>query len=617
MKKRALQDYPHEAGMKKAGTTRRQFLKATGSLGLLAVAHPLLTGCGGSSRGTPDYTRTIAEMTAYIDEQMATQKVKGMSIALVDDQRTVWARGFGKVDVANDIPATADTHFEIGSNSKTFAGVMIAQLVERGLLNIDDPLAKYLPGFRIGTPLGFPGGGPVTIRSMLTHHSGIPGDVMNGGFTFGASRPDMNQWLLDYLADDHLAYPAGLISAYSNTAAALLAGVIASASHVSFPSYAETLFQALGMDRTSCDSTSPEVADAVSKGYRNGQETGPFSCNLGTAGSIISTANDMAKYLKMIMAGGMGERGRVLDAATVEMMLARQPSPPLDCDVNRGFLWGLRALGFDYAGKTCSHDGGTITMASYMVVLRDHKLAAVVLSNTAEAGMAAGYIVTRTLRLALEEKTGVPPPGPFVPVYSPPAIWPQATLDAMSGTYVASDPVGYLKIGSVPGALEWTNGGGTVRIVPRANGWLSAVDSQAIQYRFPVIEGRNVILYRIAEPTFGEMTALFAERYNPSAIPAAWNAHCGAWEAVDLDPADFQLHIAGGGNPSLELSIADGMLILTSTSLASGGTFVIRPVDDARGYVCGLGRRGGTAVRVFTVTGRDELQFLGVRYRKK
>jgi CubicO group peptidase (beta-lactamase class C family) len=190
--------------------TRRDFLKTAGSLYLMGLAHPLLTSCGSGQR-TPDYSRTIAEMTTYINEQMTAQKVNGLAIALVDDQRTVWARGFGKADVANDIPATADTHFEIGSNSKTFAGVMIAQLVERGLLSIDDPLAKYLPDFRIGAPLGFPGGGPVTIGSMLTHHSGIPGDVMNGGFTFGASRPDLNQWLLDYLANDLLrgnAFPS-------------------------------------------------------------------------------------------------------------------------------------------------------------------------------------------------------------------------------------------------------------------------------------------------------------------------------------------------------------------------------------------------------------------------
>lgn len=600
-------------------TTRRGFLKTAGSLGLLAVAHPLITSCGGSSRGTPDYSRTIAEMTTFIDGQMAANKVKGLAIALVDDQRTVWARGFGKADVANDIPATADTHFEIGSNSKTFAGVMIAQLVERGLLSIDDPLTNYLPDFRIGAPLGFPAGGPVTIRSMLTHHSGIPGDVMNGGFTFGASRPDLNQRLLDYLANDHLAYPAGLIEAYSNTAAALLASVIASASRVSFPSYAETLFQALGMDRTSFDSTSPKVTNAVSKGYKNDREEGPFTCNLGTAGSIISTANDMAKYLKMIMAGGMGERARVMDVATVEMMLTRQPSLPLDCGTDRGFLWGLRAFGFDYAGKTCDHSGGTMTMCSYMVVLREHKLAAVVLSNTAEAAMATGEIIIRALRLALEEKTGTTPPGPFVPVYSPPATWPQATLDGLSGIYVALGSVGgYLKIVSVPGALEWTNAGDTIRIIPRANGWLSAADSQMIQYQFTVIEGRNVILHRLAHPTFGERTEVFAEKHNPSDIPDPWkHERIGVWEAINLDPADFQLHITGGGNPTLQLSLTDGMLILTSTSLVSGGTFVIQPVDNTQGYACGLGRRGGSAVKVFAVAGQDELQFLGIKYRKK
>ena len=91
-----------------------------------------LSGCSSSS---DPYSHTIQEMTDYIHTQINDDKVKGLAIALVDDQSTVWAEGFGKADVANGIPATADTHFEIGSNSKTFTGVMIAQLVEKGLID--------------------------------------------------------------------------------------------------------------------------------------------------------------------------------------------------------------------------------------------------------------------------------------------------------------------------------------------------------------------------------------------------------------------------------------------------------------------------------------------------
>ncbi len=73
-------------------------------------------------------------------------------------------------------------------------------------------------------------------------------------------------------------------------------------------------------------------------------------------------------------------------------------------------------------------------------------------------------IARQTLKLALEAKTGIKPPAPYVPPYSPPATWPQETLDAMSGTYAKSDAKGgYLKISSVPGGLEWTDAGSTLK----------------------------------------------------------------------------------------------------------------------------------------------------------
>ncbi len=586
-----------------------------------AVAIVLMIGLvsvNGCSSSTDPYPRTIQEMTTYINTQINDDKVKGLAVALIDDQFTVWAEGFGKADVANDIPATADTHFEIGSNSKTFAGVMIAQLVEKGLIDIDEPAAKYLPGFKIGAPLGFAAGNPITIRTMLTHHSGIPGDIFNGGFTLKGkphkTMKEMNQWFLNYLANDYQAFPVDLIASYSNTAVAFLSDVIANASRTDFAAYSEALFDTLGMDRSSFDNDSPKVADHVSKGYMAGKEIGPFYCNLGTSGAIISTARDMAKYLKMIIGSGMGERGRVLLPATVETMLTNQSTaPPLDFGAKIGFLWQLSDPELSYAGNLCWHNGGTMAMTSHMIVLRDHKLAVVVLSNTSEAGGVVGTIARQTLKLALEEKTGITPPAPFVPPYSPPATWSQATLDQMSGIYVKSDTSGgYLKINSVAGGLEWTDAGKTVKVIPRENGWLSVADSQAIQFKFTVVAGRNVML-----GNRGNKTGALAEKYSPVAIPDAWKARIGFWDAFDLDPADSLFYMPGAGNPTIEIKVADGILIFNCLPEGSGGTVIVRPVDDSRGYLRGLGRNMGSATQIFTAGGKEELQYLGIRYRKR
>ena len=191
-------------------------------------------------------------MTAFIEQQMKDDNVTGLAIALVDDQQVVWTRGFGYADAANKIPATKDTLFEIGSNSKTFTAALVMQLAENGRLEIDDSLSKYLPGFAIGAPLGsFPSaGGPITIRAMLNHHADIPGDLLNGAFTGSVAYPDYNARLISYLAGEYADYPPDFLLAYSNTSITLLSDVVASASGQSFQARSQRFFTDLGMDHS-------------------------------------------------------------------------------------------------------------------------------------------------------------------------------------------------------------------------------------------------------------------------------------------------------------------------------------------------------------------------------
>lgn len=590
--------------LKKSEGTESQKRKKRLHLAVLML-FIVLTACGGSE-GDTTYNKTIQTMIPFVEQEMQTAGVVGLSIALVDDQRTVWARGFGYSDLANNTLASSETQFEIGSNTKAFAGTMAAQLVEQGLLRIDNPLSTYLTDFSINPPLGFSGGGPVTIRTMLTHHSGIPGDVLNGAFTLGSPRPNFNRWLRDYISTDYLHFPTDHIFSYSNTAVALLADVIAAASGTDFNTSIEALFQKIGMDRTAFSLSSPRIT-GLSKGYWDGQELGPFYCNLGTAGSIISTVNDMAKYLKMIMNGGMGERGRVMTSATLDMMLTAQPAPPLDFSTRIGFCWLLNDPDLDYAGRLCWHNGGTITMKSHMEVLRDHKLAVVVLSNSADADAAVANIAKRALKLALEEKTGIKAPGAYSPEFSPRVSWSQSSLDALAGIYVLSSVNGYANVASIPGGLQWTDSTGPISVVPRANGWFSSADSQSVQYEFTVISGRNVVV-RNREGNIN----VYAEKYAPVAIPAIWSARVGTWDAVDHDPQDYRRYVPGGGNDHKELAIADGMIIFDK--------YVIQPMNDNLGYVRGLGRNMGTAVQIYTGVGLDaheELRYLGIRYKKR
>jgi len=150
------------------------------------------------------YTNTIAQMTAYITSNMAAQHLQGISIALVDDQTVVWTNGFGMADRERGVPADADTVYHIGSCSKAFTATAALQLWDQGHLNLEAPLTNYIAEFSM-LPR-FIGAQPVTIRSLLNHHCGLPGDFFNGAFNT-RTHEELTAWLIAYLQGDYPIMP--------------------------------------------------------------------------------------------------------------------------------------------------------------------------------------------------------------------------------------------------------------------------------------------------------------------------------------------------------------------------------------------------------------------------
>lgn len=102
----------------------------------------------------------------------AADTVGGATVAVIVGDRVVWAEGFGWADRQTRIPASVETIYRIGSLSKTFTAVVLMQLVERGVVQLDDPVEKYLPEIR-GLASPRPGAKPVTLRMLASHTAGI------------------------------------------------------------------------------------------------------------------------------------------------------------------------------------------------------------------------------------------------------------------------------------------------------------------------------------------------------------------------------------------------------------------------------------------------------------
>jgi CubicO group peptidase (beta-lactamase class C family) len=175
----------------------------------LVLSLALLCGCSTApirplalTRGDEDATRRYVE--AVIADEMRKTDTPGLSVALVDDQRVVWAQGYGYADQERKVAATARTIYRVGSISKLFTDVAALQLAEQGRLDLDKPLTTYLPEFAIKSRAEHPA--PITLRQLMTHHAGLPRDVLKG---FQTDAPAPIDALLSDLRDEYAPYAPG------------------------------------------------------------------------------------------------------------------------------------------------------------------------------------------------------------------------------------------------------------------------------------------------------------------------------------------------------------------------------------------------------------------------
>lgn len=234
--------------------------KALRIAGIIVVVLVVLLGIGYFTlRPTPlkppDTVSDLAELEAYLNDLAGhnADSPPGLSLVVVKDGEIVYQNGFGMADGPRNIPATADTVYNTFSMVKPMTAAAIFQLQEQGLLDIDDPVADYLPFFEVQYPSE--SSEIVTIRHLLNHSSGLSNNVPEilSWIHFGGD-PEWNQTELikEKLPDySELAYEPGSKGVYTNVGYMVLSAVIEAASGQTYQQYMiDHFFNPLGMDQT-------------------------------------------------------------------------------------------------------------------------------------------------------------------------------------------------------------------------------------------------------------------------------------------------------------------------------------------------------------------------------
>jgi len=332
----------------------------------------------------------LAGLDAYVVKAMGDWKVPGLAIAVVKDDRLVWAQGFGLRSLSEGQKVDADTVFGIGSNTKAFTAAALGTLVDSGKLAWDAPVNNYLPGLRMYDPYVTR---EITLRDLLSHRSGICGeDGVWYGTDFSA------QEIMARLRYQKPAYSFRSQFCYSNSLYMAAGEVIPAITGSSWSDYVRSHFlQPLHMDATVTSVSSlahhPDVATPHAEvDGRIEPIRWDNTDNIDPAGAIDSSVRDISHWMRMLLADGHYEDKQILSAGVIHEMETPQMLIG-GSDEEAKFLSALNpdshfyayGLGFfmqDYSGtKVLWHSGHIDGMSAGLGLVPSQHLGVVVLSN--------------------------------------------------------------------------------------------------------------------------------------------------------------------------------------------------------------------------------------------
>ncbi|WP_416722498.1 serine hydrolase [Bacillus stercoris] len=257
------------------------------------------------------------------EEKMKKYNVNGSSFVVVHDGKVVVNKGYGYADKEKKIPVTKDTVFQIASVSKTFTALAVMQQVDKGKLKLDQDVQKYLGGLKISNQTGK----PLTLFDMLTYTSGVDfPDLTNiTGPEYINNNIPMKEFFSKHMPT--VIRPPGEAYTYDNVSFALAGLAVENVTSTSFSKYMEkNIFKPLNMKSTSMSFT-PDLLERMATHY------GPTGDPIPTSGSglrdtpqggILSTAEDMSKYMIMQLQKGKFKNKEIVSEKSIDMMHAYQ-----------------------------------------------------------------------------------------------------------------------------------------------------------------------------------------------------------------------------------------------------------------------------------------------------
>ncbi|HEY9225725.1 MAG TPA: serine hydrolase [Gemmatimonadaceae bacterium] len=353
----------------------------------------------------------FAGLDAYIANAVKTWKIPGIGVAIVRNDSVLFTKGYGTLAVNSTTPVNENTLFEIGSSSKAFTATLVAMLVGDGKLRFDDRITDYLPDFRMYDPLA---SAEVTLRDALTHRSGIArGELVWLGS--GLSRAEVLRHVR-FLKPES---PFRSKWSYQNMMFLAAGEAAAKAAGTTWEDLVQKrIFTPLGMTSsmpTGVGLSNPNAAKPHGMDHDTAFVKPPFDAvNIAPAGSILSTAHDMAQWLRLQLGDGKFEGKQIV--ASAPLRETHTPQMLMGAGGGRGrgneavpqtvfSTYGMGWMVEDHRRNLVwQHGGNTPGMTAAVGMMPERKFGVVVLSN-----MQSAQLPELIMRYIFDREISAPP----------------------------------------------------------------------------------------------------------------------------------------------------------------------------------------------------------------
>ena len=374
---------------------------------------------------TAEYSVIIEKLTDVVRAEIEQKNIPAFSISLVDDGKIVWADGFGHQDAQKTTPATADTIYRVGSISKLFTDLTIMQLVDQGILSLDEPVTNWLPEFQPKNPYKV----ELTLKQLMSHRSGLVREAPVGSY-FDPSEPTVTETVAS-LNNTTIIYEPETRIKYSNAAITVAGAVIEKLLPGPYSKSIEhSLLGPLKMTNSSFVRT-PRINSNLATGWMwtwDGRrfEAPLFSLGIAPAGNMYSSVTDLAKF-----AISLCEEGNTQAAQIVSKRSLNEMTTPVRDQNDRPLGFGLGFHVQDLDGhKKIGHGGAVYGFSSQLEILPKEKLAVAAVSALDGSNGTVQRIADYALRLLLAKRENQP-----LPAYRSTVEIPADRAITMVGTY--------------------------------------------------------------------------------------------------------------------------------------------------------------------------------------